>query len=116
MIVHIDPKSPTPPYEQLRKHIVEAVQSGAIPAGTRLPPVRKLANELGLAANTVARTFRELEQNGIVETRGRHGTFVLAEDAQAQQVIEAAKKFVEAVSKLNISQEEAVKAVRQVWA
>jgi DNA-binding transcriptional MocR family regulator len=47
-----------------------------LPPGTRLPPVRRLAGDLGLAPNTIARAYRELERDGYIETGGRHGTYV----------------------------------------
>ena len=61
MDVRLDPDSPVPPYEQLRLRIAELAATGALAAGAKLPPVRTLAAELGLAANTVARSYRELE-------------------------------------------------------
>ncbi len=70
----LDATSPHPPYEQLRQLIVEAANSGRIAVGVRLPPVRTLAAHLGVAANTVARAYRELERAQIVVTRSRAGT------------------------------------------
>ena len=72
MIV-IDPRSPVPPFEQLRVQLLAQVQSGELAPGARLPTVRRLADDLGIAPNTVARTYRELEASGIIETRGRNG-------------------------------------------
>src|SRR5258706_4913612 len=74
----VDAGSPVPPYEQVRTQIAAQARAGELAAGTRLPTVRQLAGELGLAVNTVARAYRELEQAKLVETRGRHGTFVTA--------------------------------------
>jgi DNA-binding transcriptional regulator YhcF (GntR family) len=76
----VDGKSSTPIFEQLRVTVIGAVRDGRLPAGARLPTVRELAADLGLAVNTVARTYRELETAGIVETRGRQGTFVARRD------------------------------------
>ena len=78
MMIEVDTGSATPPYEQVRAQIAAAAGKGRLPAGTRLPTVRQLATDLGLAVNTVARAYRELEQAGLVQTRGRHGTFVTA--------------------------------------
>lgn len=72
----IDPQSPHPPFEQLRRQLIERIMTRALPAGTRLPAVRALAAELGLAANTVARAYKELESEGYLITRGRAGTSV----------------------------------------
>lgn len=69
---------PTPPYEQLRRQFVELIASGVLAAGDRLPPLRQLAADLGLAVGTVARTYRELEAAGLVASRRGGGTRVQA--------------------------------------
>lgn len=74
--VAVDDTAPTPPYEQIRAQIAALVQSGALVEGERLPPVRALAADLGVAAGTVARAYTELETDGLVEGRGRSGTVV----------------------------------------
>nr|BBJ54824.1 hypothetical protein SAVMC3_74530 [Streptomyces avermitilis] len=58
------------PYEQVRAQIAEQARSGELPVGYRLPTVRGLAESLGLAANTVAKAYRALESDGVIETRG----------------------------------------------
>jgi GntR family transcriptional regulator len=67
---------PTPPYEQLRRQLYELIESGVLNAGERLPPLRQLASDLGLAVNTVARAYRELEAVGMVSSRRGGGTRV----------------------------------------
>lgn len=67
---------PTPPYEQIRRQLTDLITSGALPEGTRLPPVRQLAADLGLAVGTVARSYRELEAAGLVTGRRGGGTRV----------------------------------------
>jgi GntR family transcriptional regulator len=79
--ISVDLGSPTPPYEQIRLQISALIAAGALTAGTRLPAVRSLAADLGLAAGTVARAYKELEQAGLIETRRRNGTVVLAPPA-----------------------------------
>ena len=76
MILRIEPDSPVPPYEQIRSQVATMAATGVLADGTRLPPIRQLASDLGLARGTVARAYRELEQAGVIVTRGRHGTFV----------------------------------------
>lgn len=68
--------SATPPYEQIRAQVSSLIALGTLAPGTRLPTVRSLAADLGIAAGTVARAYRELEQTGLVETRRRNGTVV----------------------------------------
>ena len=76
MIVAIDSESTLPPYEQLRVQIAGLIGGGSLPPGARLPAVRQLAADLGVAPGTVARAYRELEDDGWIEGRGRHGTVV----------------------------------------
>ncbi|MEU2184656.1 GntR family transcriptional regulator, partial [Streptomyces thermolilacinus] len=76
--IALDPESTTAPYEQLRAQIAGQARSGRLPVGYKLPTVRGLAEELGLAANTVAKAYRALETDGVIETRGRAGTYVAA--------------------------------------
>lgn len=82
--MRIDPDSPTPVYEQVRAQIIAGIEDGSLPVGSRLPTVRRLAADLALAPNTVARTYRHLEAAGVIETRGRHGSFVADPGAAAQ--------------------------------
>jgi DNA-binding transcriptional regulator YhcF (GntR family) len=72
----VDPADPTPPYEQLRRQLVDLIEAGTLEEGERLPPLRQLAGDLGLAVGTVARTYRELEAAGLVRSRRGGGTRV----------------------------------------
>lgn len=102
-MIEIDSRSATPPYEQLRVQFIDEVTSGALPAGSRIPTVRKLAEDLGLAPNTVARAYRELEADGFIETRGRNGSFVNAQgDAAEKQAQDAARAYADRIQKLGI--------------
>ncbi|KRA23069.1 GntR family transcriptional regulator [Microbacterium sp. Root61] len=111
MIV-IDPSSPVPPFEQLRAQLVDAVATGELVAGERLPTVRRLAEDLGLAPGTVARAYRELEASGFIETRGRNGTFVSPQgDAAMQQAQRAASVFAEQIRTLRLDADQAIALV-----
>lgn len=72
----VTPEDPTPPYEQLRCQLVDLIEGGQLVEGERLPPLRQLAGDLGLAVGTVARTYRELEGAGLVRSRRGAGTRV----------------------------------------
>ena len=72
----VDTSDPTPPYEQLRRQLDQAIRGGAVPRGGRLPPVRQLARDLGLAAGTVARAYQELDAAGLISTARGGGTRV----------------------------------------
>ena len=101
MTFRIDEESDVPPFEQVKHQVIEGVRSGHLPAGAKLPTVRHLADELGLAANTVARAYRELEHAEIIETRGRNGSYVAASgDASTRQVQLAAAAFADLVREL----------------
>lgn len=108
----IDRSSAIAPYEQLRSQIVEAVSSGQLAVDTRLPSVRALAAELGTAAGTIARAYRELEEAGVVVTRGRNGTFIAAHgDAAERAVQHAAAAYAEVVRSLHVSDDVAIELV-----
>ncbi|MET9495995.1 GntR family transcriptional regulator [Streptomyces sp. NPDC006552] len=101
------------PYEQVRAQISEQARAGTLPVGHKLPTVRGLAEELGLAANTVAKAYRALEADGVIETRGRNGTFVAAAgDAAAREAALAAQGFAERVRRLGLSEDAALAAAR----
>jgi DNA-binding transcriptional regulator YhcF (GntR family) len=108
-MISIDSRSAVPPFEQLRVGLISEVESGALAAGTRLPTVRKLAEDLGIAPNTVARAYRELEADGFIETRGRNGSFVSPQgDAAQKQAQEAARAYADRIQKLGIPRAQAI--------
>ncbi|MEM8708526.1 MAG: GntR family transcriptional regulator, partial [Actinomycetota bacterium] len=72
--ISIDPRSSESPSTQVKAAIMAAIVDGALSAGDRLPSIRQLAGDLGLAANTVAKAYRELEADGLVASNGRRGT------------------------------------------
>ena len=109
----IDPGAATPPFEQLRVQVRDAVAAGELVAGAKLPTVRALAEQLGLAVNTVARAYRELDADGLIETRGRAGSFVAPQgDAGQQQAEAAAREFVERTRRLGLHDASALDLVR----
>lgn len=77
MEVRIDPDDKAPPFEQIKAAIIRLVAENDLAPGFRLPPIRQLAGDLGVAPNTVARAYRELEVDGFVRSRGRRGTTVI---------------------------------------
>ena len=80
--VQID--SPEPVYEQIVRQIRDGVTGGELAPGAPLPPVRQLATDLVLNRNTVARAYKMLEEQGVIQTAGRKGTFV--RDGAAEEV------------------------------
>lgn len=118
--ISIDHDSTVPPFEQLRSQVATAVARGDLPPGTRLGTVRQTAADLGLAVNTVARAYRELEADGVVVTRGRQGTFVRSgvldgtSDGGAT-ARSAAADYVRVARQAGLTRSEAVRLVEQAW-
>ncbi len=111
-MITVDPDAAEAPYEQVREQIRAQVDTGELAPGTKLPPVRRLAGELGLATNTVARAYRELEALGVIETRGRAGS-VVSGDGVERAAREAAHEFVARIRTLGLGQDEALTLVRR---
>jgi GntR family transcriptional regulator len=76
MDITIDIDDPVPQFQQLIEQIKAAVTAGALKAGDALPPIRQLANDLELNNKTVAKAYKLLERDSIIETKGYRGTFV----------------------------------------
>ena len=113
MIVTVDSQSAVPPYEQVRSQLAQQINSGQLPVGTKLSTVRQLAQDLAIAVNTVARAYRELEAAGLLETRGRAGTFVgsSGDDSRAAAGA-AAAEYARVVDELGVSRAEGLAIVR----
>ncbi|MBO8194400.1 GntR family transcriptional regulator [Streptomyces oryzae] len=113
MSITLDADTPEAPYEQVRARIAALARDGELPTGYKLPTVRGLAEELGLAANTVAKAYRALETDGVIETRGRNGTFIAAAGgAMERELAEAAQTFAARARRLGAGQDAALAAAR----
>jgi DNA-binding transcriptional regulator YhcF (GntR family) len=108
-LLSLDPDSPVPPFEQVCAQLAAAIGNGSLKQSSRLPTVRQLAAELGLAVNTVAKAYRQLERAGLIETRGRHGTFVAgAPTGRRAEAVRAAQDFTRRMRELEIGNAEAL--------
>jgi len=76
MKISIDIDDPAPPFAQLIAQVKAAVQSGRLRPGEPLPSIRQLANDLTLNLKTVAKAYRLLERDAVIQTRGYRGSFV----------------------------------------
>jgi GntR family transcriptional regulator len=76
MIIHIDPADGLPLYLQIARGVRHSIAVGALRPGEQLPSVREVAEQITVNPNTVAKAYRELELQGILETRRGTGTFV----------------------------------------
>jgi DNA-binding transcriptional regulator YhcF (GntR family) len=115
MTIEIDALSDEPPFEQVRRQVAEGVAAGTFPAGHKLPTVRALAAALGLAANTVAKAYRALEVDGVIETRGRAGTFVAHRTTPDGATEAAARAFVLEARRQGLSKDEAGGLFDALW-
>lgn len=113
----VDPADPLAPFEQLRRQLIERIMTRRLPAGTKLPPVRRLAADLGLAAGTVARAYQELEAEGYLVTKGRGGTLVApvaAPDRDTEErAVRLATAYVEEMQRLGFGPEAILGEVRR---
>ena len=113
--LQVDPAA-GPPYEQIRAQVAGLIDDGTLGEGERLPTVRALAAELGVAVNTVARAYKELEADGLVVTAGRAGT-VVAPRSQRDDVAlrRAAAVFAERARVAGVSEAEAIGWIREAF-
>jgi GntR family transcriptional regulator len=119
MIVEIDPDGFVPPYEQVREQIATMIGAGVLSPGAPLPSIRHLAADLGIAANTVARSYRELEAAGLIVSRVGNGT-VVADPAvefsraeRRRRLRAAADAYLAAAARLGSSADEAIAVLRR---
>jgi GntR family transcriptional regulator len=112
MLFRPNPSSGVPIYLQLMEQVKHAIATGALRAGEQLPGIRPLAEELVINPNTVAKAYRELEHDGVIELRHGAGAFVAANAGArkatdrlraAQAVVTAA---VERLRKSGVTDEE----------
>ncbi|MGJ9411458.1 GntR family transcriptional regulator [Aeromicrobium sp. CF4.19] len=113
--VAVDPTATEPPFEQIRRQVATAANDGTLAPGHKLPTVRQLAADLGLAVNTVARAYRELEADGVIETHGRRGTFLASRLLADADATTAAEGYVATARRIGLSRDEAVRLVEQEW-
>jgi DNA-binding transcriptional regulator YhcF (GntR family) len=112
----IDPTADVPVFEQIRAQIAGKIAREELAAGAKLPTIRQLANDLGLAVNTVAHAYRELEQAGLVRTRPRHGTTVAEGTGSPvrERLRRGARNYAALARELGVSRAEAAKVVQDV--
>jgi DNA-binding transcriptional regulator YhcF (GntR family) len=116
--ITFDEASPEPLSEQLSTAVADRIHRGSLAPGTRLPTVRALAEDLGLAPNTVAKAYRALDEAGLIEGRGRQGTFVTDRlpkrvPDRERRLAEAADAFVRRGAQLGFGDEDVRKALNR---
>jgi GntR family transcriptional regulator len=112
-----DPTSRVPIYRQLMDQIRQAIARGRLRPGSRLPSVRALSRDLVVNPNTIARTYTELEREGVLHTRQGLGVFVaelhddLSAAARRERLAAALDGFLTEAVHLGFSAEEVLSAV-----
>ncbi len=110
MSLGLNPSSGTPLYLQLVEHLKHSIETGAVRAGERLPSVRRMAEDLVINPNTVARAYRDLEHEGIVVLKHGSGVFVrdsiVARTELMKQAEPVLRSAVDRLESLDLSEEE----------
>ncbi len=120
MILSVDPSRALPVYEQVREQIRRMVAAGTLAPGARLPTIRQLAADLGLAKGTIERAYELLEGDTVIERHGRNGTYVadVAPSTKRERTVgleQAAEALVIVARQLGADEDDAVRALRAVW-
>jgi GntR family transcriptional regulator len=125
MLFHVNPASGLALYVQIETQVKQALAAGALKAGDALPPVRKLAGDLGINPNTVARAYQELERDGVIRTVPGGGTYLenagpgLLKSEKLRRLRPLALQIAVEGSQLRLSAAEIVdlvdEEVRKIW-
>jgi GntR family transcriptional regulator len=122
MLNSINPKSGIPIHRQIADQIRRGVAAGLLAPGDQLPSVRALAEQLLINPNTAARVYRDLERDGLLETRRGQGTFIaqnasaLAESERKRLISERLEGAAEEARAYGFSEEEVVRLLREILA
>ncbi|RMH12973.1 MAG: GntR family transcriptional regulator [Gemmatimonadetes bacterium] len=117
MFESLDPRSPTPLYEQIAQRIRLAIAAEELCPGDALPSVRRMATELRVNPATVVRAYRDLERDGFVSTRHGTGTFVnelpgrVRAAQRAEQALALVRDLITEAARLGISRADLVAAL-----
>jgi len=119
MLLHVNPSSGVPLYLQIQNQVKHAVAAGALKAGDAMPSVRKLAADLGINPNTVARAYLDLERDAVIKAVPGGGTFVadgqpgLLKAERVRRLRPVARQGAVEGTQLRLSPEEIVKLVEE---
>lgn len=119
-LIAVDPQIETPPYQQIFEQIRAAIERGTLATDAPLPTVRQLAGDLGVAPNTVARAYADLQDAGWLISEGRRGTRVASKTpatdrrARSNALADAAVRFVDSLRHRGYSRTEIAAELRKV--
>jgi len=117
MLLHVNTSSGVPVYLQIESQVKHVVAAGAVKEGDALPSVRKMAAELRVNPNTVARAYQNLERDGVIRTVQGGGTYVanghpgLLKSEKLRRLRPLARQLAVESSQLRVSSEETIKLV-----
>ncbi|HEV3153172.1 MAG TPA: GntR family transcriptional regulator [Candidatus Baltobacteraceae bacterium] len=117
LLLAVDPD--LAPFQQIMDQFRNLIERGELRAGDTLPTVRQLAGDLGVAPNTVARAYAELQEEGLLTSNGRRGTTVAAgvrtndKPTRARKLHETIEQFLETLAHRGYSQAEITAALRR---
>lgn len=116
--MQVDPSSTIPVYAQIVEQIKNAVASGLITEGDRLPSIRTLGKELRVNPNTIIRAYKELEIEGIVESKRGQGNFVtshrsnLTEEVKCEMITKNIDRLLTEAYHLQLDNEKVLELIR----
>jgi GntR family transcriptional regulator len=110
MILRLNPSSGVPVYLQIIEQVKHAIATGAVNAGEQLPSVRQMAEDLLINPNTVARAYRDLEQEGVIELKHGSGAFIsdsIAPPSKSMHKAQAVvKSAIDQLTSFDLAEEE----------
>lgn len=120
MWMKIDLRSHLPVYQQIKMGIKEAVLSGRVNENDEIPSIRELADTIRVNPNTVARSYRELESDGIILARQGVGYIVISKkddirDFMIEELKSELRNPILRFKKYNINKEKLIKVVEEIW-
>ncbi len=125
MKVEVDLTAHRPVYMQIMEQVKRAIATGSLKPGDQLPTVRQMAADLRVNFNTVARTYRLLDEEGVISTQHGRGTYILspsssrdAKRSRQQQLALLTEHYVEEAEKLGFTLKEVralVKEQLKIW-
>lgn len=114
--MEIQLRGSTPPADQIREQVSGLIAAGRMGAGEKLPSVRQLARDLGVAPGTVAKAYRALEADGYVDARAGGSTRVSRKSSTTPRpVLEAARRLSDVSTSEGLSLDETIRLLRGVW-
>jgi GntR family transcriptional regulator len=120
MWFNINMRSPVPIYKQIKRNIYKLLLRGEIKDGEMLPSIRDLASSIRVNPNTVARSYREMESEGIVVARQGLGYMIITNRNQIRKIIlEELKKdlsdYLIRYQKLGVTLDEILEVIKTLW-